>query len=182
MAETNDSVTLWIAIYGALVSTAVFLWNVRLGLRDSSRLLISIVFEPYSTNELGERIIYKEIVPSPRNTKLPPLVQLRVHVTNVGRRPVALRRWYLYSKKLGNPAIYSHDSRPTIKLQEGEGTDFVADDLKQWLGSADGLAVEDLAGKAWKLSKSEFNYAKSHIDQLLLDRRTNEFDPISARD
>lgn len=131
---------------------------------DKANLKIFLSVEEVSRNEVNE-VVVKSMNFRVKTFMTPkPPVRIRVHIVNVGKRPVTPQCYFLFERSSSiNMRVYEARLSPQRKLEEGENLEFIHNELRIWLGDTNGLAVEDTSGKEWKLPQVEFNKMKKLI-------------------
>jgi len=147
MTGTN-SVTIWIAVYAAVVASASFLWNVAISRRDVGRLSLTAdlavkgngVTTFHHLTSLVESALDKEGY------------YLRVSVSNTGRRPVTLSYWATRGMGTKKPA-QGFPTPPT--LAESQSWEIKIDDLSDFRFASTSFFVTDTHGRNWPLPQEQ---------------------------
>src|SRR5437762_6679904 len=135
-----NNLTTFLAVWGALLSTALAGWTIFRDLRDKGKLQLDAT--------IGN------IVPGDDKRDF-----LLLTITNVGRRPILLKSWYLkFNKGSTHPlAFILADNLPKM-LKEGEFLTVKTHEL-QHLVKTEKILVCDSNGKQWKVPKKSLRTA-----------------------
>jgi len=144
-----DALTTFLAVWGAIVSTVVIIWNIRRDLVDRGRLRVTCYFGQLRSGVEPED----------------PRTYLFYHVTNTGRRPVVVTHIGGAIRKDRHFMINPRGQMPRT-LQPGEYFLEYSHDLSVLDESPQSLWAIDSVGKHWAVPRKQMR-------QLLRDRKEN---------
>ena len=153
-----DSITLGIAVWGAILGTVSFVWNIYRSISDKGRLRVSCKIARFA-------VIPASVVP-PGDRPTEP--QLAFTITNVGRRAIFVSRiGGIY--KNGKPfEVVPHTALPK-ELKPGENISERAEDPVRTLlsnGGAKSLGAWDTTGKLYAVPRHEVQRLKIEAARL----------------
>jgi hypothetical protein len=162
------SVTTFLAIWGALLSSATFGWNLRRDLSDRARLQLTARVRKLVVGADGQWF-----AASPNADVHPATDELYVvmSVVNVGRRPVQWQSWGgCYRRTVNNKTGIFIVGRDLPKmLNEGESHQeltVLGADLLPANDKVKTLSVSDASGKEWKLSWWQMRKLRNEAKQF----------------
>jgi hypothetical protein len=155
-------VTKFLALYGAILSSIGFGWNLYRDSHDRAKLEVSASIRRFVTAADGRAfaIAQKLSVEGASNQ-----AYIVISVTNVGRRPVMIKGWGgRWCNPINGKRMFTIIGRDLPKmLSEGEYHLEYTDDFKVTGKNVKDLYVWDSSGKEWKLPKGEFKRLKQEV-------------------
>ncbi len=151
------------AIYAAVLSTAVAVWNVIRDRRDRPNLKLQAHIQRRAQDSLGHPHAI-DLHPVPRNVKSTICIVLTV--TNVGRRRVTVTSWGAEcSSEAGEEQIVIGRGIASV-LHEQEQAHEYCHDLQIAGASVRSIYVTDASGKRWPMARSEVRRLKAQRRKL----------------
>jgi hypothetical protein len=156
-----------LAIWGAILSSVTFGWNLFRDLRDRPDVKLKGTFGQLVTDTVG-RLHFASMKFIESQTDNDPNVptQFKLTITNTGRRRVRIEGWAGIRGR-GMPKAF-HLSRGLPKiLDEGESHEELTDEpLKILAEDVKRIVAWDSAGREWKLSRCELRRLKKEAKEL----------------
>lgn len=156
-----------LAIWGAILFSITFAWNLFRDLRDKPRVKLKGSPGQLGTDRGGKRY-FASMKFIENHTDNDPNVptQFMLTITNTGRRRVRIDGWG--SRTTAKALHYRHVSRGLPKiLEEGGSHEELGDEPLKILGDdVKRIVAWDSAGREWKLSRSELRELKKEAKEL----------------
>jgi ABC-type antimicrobial peptide transport system permease subunit len=152
--ETIIGLIDFLAIWGAIVSTAAMTWNIVRDIRDKGKLKIDVV--------IGKEILIDnagKIMQGHTDEK-----QLVISITNVGRRPVLVKGWGGMLKN--NQGFFVPSRKLPQMLKEGEYLLDYTSDLSILSQNLKTIYVWDSADKKWAVSRKNLKQLFKNAERV----------------
>ncbi len=158
--------TLFLAIWGAFLSSVTFGWNLFRDLRDRAKLKVQIRVRRIGVGLNGKGFAVSPDLPiAGASTEL----YLVVRVVNVGRRPMQWEGWggEYYEKSHGRNGfnIVGEDLPKMLAERESHSEHTLLE--SDWLPKVKKLFIWDASGKSWKLSRWKMHELKIEAETAL---------------
>lgn len=168
MLIQRDSIALVIGGYGALLSTAVFVWTLYLHKRDASVIRVHAkIRTSLPRSPLGdaptETFELDNFFPNDVRNEKP--WSIEIHYANAGRRPATIVGWAALRPRLGYPPD-ERFHRP-ITLQESDTAYFILPSFDPFRNDTTGFVLKDSQGRSWSLPAGQLK----SIQKLMIDHR-----------
>lgn len=154
MEDPQSPLIFWVAIYGAVLSTATLIWYV---LRD-------VVLQ---RGKIKVRMKVEEVFVSPKT-----IAVLRVLATNVGRQPISVAEFGAHQRtktgsirEVKNRSYGRGPNLPNV-LAPGETIEFSTSDLELGFEPVETYFVRDGTGRIWKASLSDMRCAFAECNRI----------------
>lgn len=160
-------ITSVLAVWGAILSSITFGWNLFRDLRDRPDVKLKGTLGKLTT-DAGGRLHFanmKFIEGHPDNDPNGP-TQFKLTITNTGRRRVRIEGWAGMRGRGMPKALHISRGLPRM-LEEGESHEELTDEpLKILADDVKRIIAWDSAGREWKLSGSELRELKKEVKEL----------------
>jgi hypothetical protein len=152
MAEQQNSITQFLAIYAALLSSIGFGWNLYRDLCERPKLKVRALLRMMATSTDGRQYAVLPDLPVKKDSQR---IFVEINAVNLRKRPVHIE--YCAGKYREPVEGHSHLAmipiRLPITLQEGESVSEFYDDPSLVNDNVISLCLVDSTQKAWKVSR-----------------------------
>jgi hypothetical protein len=152
-----------LALWGAVLSSITFGWNLLRDLRDRAHLKLGAHLRRIAPGPLPTQIY--AVTPDLPVADRTEALFVFMDVTNVGRRPVRWDGWGgEYRQAVDGKFTFTALGRALPKmLAEGDSHSEFVDNLHQGIENVKRLFVWDASGKEWRLRRRELKKLKTEV-------------------
>jgi len=164
-SSSSLGVTDILAIWGAVLSSVAFGWNLYRDLLDRGKLKISAHIRRLAWGEDGKPYSVKHDLPVEGASAQPYVV---ITAISTGRRPVMLKGWGgHWHKPVNGKRTFVVVGRDLPKmLKEGEFHSEYTNELVSSIDNLKNLCVWDASGEEWRVPRSELKKLKEDASVL----------------
>jgi hypothetical protein len=164
------NVTELLAIWGAVLSSVTFGWNLLRDLRDRPSVVLQGTIGKIVHDKLGRPYFLNMTYVEKHGTRnSESKTQFKLTITNTGRRPVRIEAWGgICDPKMSKDVNLRHMSIGLPKmLEEGESHDELSPEpLRILSDSVKSIVAWDSAGRDWKLPRKQLKRLKQEAKNL----------------
>ena len=164
VADKSDGLTMFLAVWGAILSSIIFGWTLYKDLRDKAKIKVTANIRRIGRRE-GDGQGY-DAEPSLNIRGLGNELYVVVSVINVGRRRMNWKGWggtYQTSVNGQKAFIVSALHLPKMLEEQEEHKEFAGLDKQIGTGNIKGIYIWDGAGRKWHVSRADMKKLRADI-------------------